>query len=108
MEISTGLGPTCPPELDLYVFILFTPMSLVSRELIGFLRLAGYHWQNSVSAHYIYSSVSLHRVWVQKVDLLDFWLLNLLASEDGTIGRPQWNEVNSFLRDIKEKFVSVT
>lgn len=26
-------------------------MSLVARERIGFLRLAGYHWQNSVSAH---------------------------------------------------------
>lgn len=81
---------TSPPGIrlfHLYVFILLTPMSLVARERIGFLRLAGYHWQDSVSAHSIYSSVGLYRVWVQKVDLLDFWSLNLLTSEDGNIGQ---------------------
>lgn len=81
---------TSPPGIRrfrLYVFIFLTPMSLVARERIGFLRMAENHWQSSVSVHSIYTSIGLHRVWVQKVEMLDFWSLNLLASEDGTIGR---------------------
>lgn len=54
-------------------------MSLIAPERIGFLRPAGYHWQNSVSAQSSYSSVGLHRVWVQKVDFAGFLVVEPLG-----------------------------